>query len=63
MTLTRDAIINGSYSQADLLETLDWLKQLEVAVLRWRLAAMQPGYEPSDAERSLWVAVRRALDA
>ncbi len=59
MMLTRDAIIMNTYSLADLLETLDRLDQLEAAVLCHRLTAMQPGYEPSDAELSLWDAVRR----
>jgi hypothetical protein len=57
--IDRDAIIMNSYAQADLLETLDRLEQLEAAVLCHRLTAMQPGYEPSDAELSLWDAVRR----
>jgi hypothetical protein len=59
MMLTRDAIIMNTYSLADLLETLGRLDQLEAAVLCHRLTAMQPGYEPSDAELSLWDAVRK----
>lgn len=61
--LTRDTIILKTYTPIDLLETLDRLEQLEAAVLCHRLTAMQPGYEPSDAELSLWAAVRRGQDA